>query len=216
MSANYGVFTEIVPTAGSIMAAVAALYLTWRGRAKWEPTEQDIPQGAQKVGGLLTAVAISVIWYWFWYRNPNQGATLAVLAIFLAVAALVSLLIYGFLAAMLTYDKVVATKPNETSTHKIIGGFILTPQTKKLVKKGMTVQRALAAAGYDVDEVWYRTSRAFAKMIFVLTYVVLVAAGTASLTTAAILVSIKEVTDMSGPTLQSAPPSLGSQQPVQK
>lgn len=193
MNENYGALTDIVATAGSIMSAVAALYLTWRGRAKWEPTEQDIPKGAQKVGGVVTAVAISVIWYWFWYKSPDQGAALTGLAIYLAVATLISLLSYGFLVALLTYDEVVAVGPNKTISRKIIGGFLLTPQAKKLVKKGMTVQRALQAASYEADVVWPRPWRAFAKTVFVLVYVILVASGTSALTAAAIMISDKQV-----------------------
>jgi hypothetical protein len=34
----------------------------FRGRAKWEPSEEDVSAGPQKVAALITAVGIVIIW----------------------------------------------------------------------------------------------------------------------------------------------------------
>jgi hypothetical protein len=86
------------------------------------------------------------------------------------------------------YTKVVSPAANQTREEKIIGGFTLTPRARKEIKeRELTIQRALAGAAYDQDEIWTRGSRALAKLLFVLCYSTLAVTGSIALTCAAIL-----------------------------
>src|SRR3954449_7976183 len=98
---DYGVLTNIVAHAGSLMAAAAAIGLAWRGRTKWEPSEEDVPKAPQKVAGLLSAVAITVIWASL--QEPMYTPVLSKLSLGLAFGSLISLCFYVFLVRTQTY-----------------------------------------------------------------------------------------------------------------
>jgi hypothetical protein len=57
-------FDQIVADAGALIAAAGAILVSWKGRARWEPWEEDVPKGPQQVAGLVTAVAIGVLWFY--------------------------------------------------------------------------------------------------------------------------------------------------------
>jgi hypothetical protein len=61
MGENYDSLTDLVNAAGILVSAGVAIGLIWRGRAKWEPSEVDIPTGPERVAGLLTAIAVAII-----------------------------------------------------------------------------------------------------------------------------------------------------------
>lgn len=187
MSADFGSFSQIVPAAASLLAAAGALILTFKGRANWEPAQEDVPLGAQRLGGMLTAVAIAGIYHQFVVKGGSPD-TLELASWTLAVFAVVFLLLYAFLIGLLTFDKIVALPDNKTETIKIIGGFRLTPKARELVAQGNPVKTIFAAA-YEEDLVWERGSRAAAKAVFLFVYVALVATGTSAITSSAILVS---------------------------
>jgi hypothetical protein len=155
--------------------------LAWRGRAKWEPSEEDIPAGLQKVGGLVAAVGIVLLWAE--WRTPDHVKSLDVLAITLAACAIVSLLAYSYLVGSQSYDAVATT-----ATTRIIGGFWLTSTARKARQNAgnVTVQDLLAGAGYDPDKLWSRSSRQLAKLAFQVSYLGLTLSGTIALTAAAI------------------------------
>jgi len=189
-SHDYGPLTNLVGTAGSIVAAGAAIALAWRGRTKWEPSEEDISRGPQKVGGLVAAVLIVLVWALL--NDSAHFALLVRFAIGLASLCVLSLLIYGFLVATQTYYIVFAPKPNETAKKNIIAGFWLTNEARKSRRKNkVTTQVLLAGAAYDPDVLWSRASRALAKMFFTLFYLGLTVSGTLALTCAAIILGLR-------------------------
>ena len=187
---NYGPLTNLVGTVGSVVAAGAAIGLAWRGRTKWEPSEEDISKGPQKVAGLVAAVMIVMVWA---LLNRSTHISLLVrFAIGLASICVLSLLVYGFFVATQTYYVVLTAKPNETVKKNIIGGFWLTDQAKKSKSKNkVTTQVLLAGAAYDPDVLWSRASRALAKMLFVLCYLALTVSGTLALTCAAMILGLR-------------------------
>src|SRR5438132_965532 len=92
---DYGAFAPIVSAAGSIMAMGAAITLGFKGRAKWEPVEEDVAKGPQKVASVVAALLIVLVWVQFHdvvYKN-----TLTKLVIWCSSAVIVSLLVYGLL-----------------------------------------------------------------------------------------------------------------------
>jgi hypothetical protein len=193
---DYGVFTNIVASAGTIIAMGAAIGLAWRGRAKWEPSEDDVPKAPQKVAGLLSAVAITVIWASL--QESEYMSVLSKLSLGLTFAALVCLCLYAFLVATQTYEQVITKSPKRFDKRNIIGGFKLTENSLHIIneyrtqgKPPPTTSDLFKAAAYDPDKVWTRPSRALAKILCILSYVGLIATGTVALASAAILVDVK-------------------------
>ena len=128
---DYGVLALVVSIAGSLIAASGAIGFSWKRRAKWEPVEEDIPQGAQKVVGLLSAVVIAVLWA---TSGPGDENFLAKLALWLVGLCVIFLLLYGYLIALQIYEKIVA-KDGKPIPQKVIGGYRLTDNAKKEIKK---------------------------------------------------------------------------------
>jgi hypothetical protein len=189
-SNDFGPLRNLVGTVGSIVAAGAAIGLAWRGRTKWEPSEEDISKGPQKVGGLVAAVMIVLIWSRI--NDRDHIGLLVRLAVGLALVSVVTLLLYGFLVAMQTYYVLQALKADEPIKRNIIGGFWLTDEAKKSQRrKKVTTQALLAGAAYDPDVLWSRASRGLAKMFFVLCYLGLTVSGTLALTCAATIVGMR-------------------------
>ena len=177
---EFGPLTGLVGTVGSIFAAGVAIALTWRGRARWEPSETDIAKGPERVGGLVTAVLIVIL---FVVTRP-QGSVglLPVLAILLLVVCVASLLAYSYITGTNTYD-------DAKRDRKIIGGFKLTPRAKREMRaRKLTEQRFFGTVDFDPDEVWPRSSRSLAKLVFVALYLLLVVSGTVAIAAAAILI----------------------------
>jgi hypothetical protein len=185
---NYGVLQPVVSDAGSIMAAGGAIALAWRGRTAWEPSEEDLSGGPQKVGGLIGAILIVILWVYA-HGSPKDHFLIP-LIIAAAVTCFVALCAYSFLIAVQTYSR-VSVVDGKAKAEKVVGGFVLKPEAKEIKKKhaGLTVQRLLEGSAYDVDRVWTRPSRALAKLLFVVGYLGLVISGTVALASAAILIS---------------------------
>ncbi|MBD3813322.1 MAG: hypothetical protein IE917_14015 [Betaproteobacteria bacterium] len=197
MSGDYGQFGSVVAAAGSLMAAVGALILTWKNRASWEPVEEDIPRGAQRFAGLVAAVVIGLLWYSQHAQVREGASSLPSIAIWCVVAAVVCALGYSLLIGIYTYERQVATGPHSVSRQKIIGGFILKPQARDVLKAQpvLTTQELLKGAAYDADKVWTTGSRSAAKVSFFLAYMGMVVFGTVALASVAMAL------------VQSGPPS---------
>jgi hypothetical protein len=194
---DYGIFTNIVGNAGTIIAMAAAIALTWRGRANWEPSEQDIPKAPQKVAGLLSAVIITVIWVSF--REPEHASSLTKFSLILSFAAVLFLCLYAFVVSTQTYTQVFAISAKKFDERKIIGGFKLTEASIKAIEDARaqgnpvpTVNDLFKSSGYDPDRVWTRASRALAKVLCILSYIGLIGTGTVALASAAILVDLRK------------------------
>jgi len=187
--AGYGSLTGLVTTAGTLVSAALALGLTWKRRARWEPSEEDIPKGGQRVAGLLTAIATAIIWALL--ATPTYVPLLTKLAISFGAASAVFLLLYGYLVSSQTYIVLKSPKADAVAEEKIIGGFWLTAAASKLSKKH-TIQDLLKGAAYDPDKLWPRSSRALAKQTFVLGYLGLTVCGTIALTSAAVILLVTQ------------------------
>jgi hypothetical protein len=198
---DYGQFAPIVSVAGPILAMGAALRLGWKGRAKWEPVEEDVPAAPQKVAGLVAPLMIVLIWVQ-WNDVSHQGQLIK-MVVGCSIGLIVSLIIYGLLQGY-TYDKVrkKAGEPEdseECENIKIIGGLWLRENARE--RKGKpeddsgkariwTVQRMFAMSEYDKDELWSPSSQQLAKMLFTLGYLGLIITGTVALGSVAILAGL--------------------------
>jgi hypothetical protein len=188
-ASDHGVLTGVVQGVGWLVSATAAILMLWRRRANWEPSEQDVPRGAERVAGLVTAIVLAVV---FTQLNGVQHTgQLIRLAMWLGGAAVLAFLTYSFLTSVYTFTREYSPAPNVRKEEKIIGGFALTPDAQiQKEKRRLPVQDLLRGAGNDPDRIWTRTSRAFAKQVFVAAYILLIACGTIALACAGILLML--------------------------
>jgi hypothetical protein len=186
---GYGPFANLVATAGTLISVVGALALAWRGRSRWEPSEEDIPAGPQRVGGVVAVAGLVLLWVRY-HDAPAASGLVILLVVFVAVCV-VALLAYSFLVGTQTYEVKQAVDDRQYRVVKVIGGFRTTPRAAEVLRtrRDATLQQALAGSAYDVDRVWTRSSRAAAKLCFVVAYLLLTVSGTLALASAAILVS---------------------------
>lgn len=200
MFKDYGAFAPIVSTAGSIMAMGAAITLGFKGRAKWEPVEEDVAKGPQKVASAVASLLIVLVWVQF--NDVQHKNTLTRLVIWCSCALIVSLLVYGLLNGYV-YKKVrkkPGSAPSSKATEEInvIGGLWLTKAARERLlgpeepdapgkQAPLTVQRLFAMADYDKDLLWSRPSQQLASMLFTIGYLGLIIAGTVALGSGAIL-----------------------------
>lgn len=184
MANQYGPLAEVVSTGGSLVAAAAALGLAWRGRTKWEPSEEDLPAGGQKVAGLLAAVAIALLWAE--NQDPASTATLNKILIVGAVGTFVSFLLYSFLIGTQTF-----TLPTTAPATRIIGGFRYTKRAKTKVRDDhVEGDELLEGFCWEVDKVWTRSSRQAAKTTCIGLYTTFVFLGTVTLAAAAVRIGL--------------------------
>lgn len=200
---DFGALSETVATAGTLIAAVGAFMLCWKGPFNWEPAEEDLPRSAQKVGSLLIGIAIAIIWFRF-KNHTLTSDDLQTLSMVLGVGVLIAFIVYGLLVSVYVYDIVRSANINQVRIIKIIGGLWVTPQARRLmagqspanIPQGVTIpppetiNDLLAGLQYKIDSVWSRPSRGLAKAAFQLAYIALVGCGTCALTTASILLAM--------------------------
>jgi hypothetical protein len=182
----------IVASAGSLMSVTAAIRLSWKKRAPWEPVEEDVPKLAQHLGGLFAGVAIVVTWYLGTIAGSLSADAVLSLIIKLAIATLIGAIAYSLLVGTLVYDRQVATGPRTVAIEKIIGGFWLSPGAKNALVAGVPRPSGvedLVKGCEHLSQIWSRLSRALAKLSFQLAYILLTSCGTWLLACAAILLS---------------------------
>lgn len=189
-SPDYGVFAQAVAAGGALIAAVTAFTLTWKGRAAWEPVEQDVPKTAQKFAGLITAIAVALLWHGFQRQQTITTSSIKEIAVLCATGAIASLVVYLLVVGLYIYEREVATSPTSWRVEKVIGGLWLEKSARDWIKKeNSTVQRAFKAAQYEFERIWPRPARTMAKILFQLSYISLISFGTIALAAASLLIA---------------------------
>lgn len=186
---EFGAMTSLVQAVGAITSAALAIGLTWRRGGQWVPYQEDLPKAAERVGGVVTSVLISLLW-----AQYNSHADLPFLnrvAVGGALLALVAFLVYGFLVALQTYQQDVSTATKEKFI-KVVGGFWLTSTAQAKVAAGSDVQSLFKAAAYRADKIWTRGGRALAQALFALCFILLTSSGTVALSAAAMVYLIRQ------------------------
>jgi hypothetical protein len=189
-TASFGSLAPLVETVGWIVSAGIAIGWSWRRRTRWEPSEEDLPSAPNKVSGLLTALAVVLL---FTQYSQTMHVPLLVRLLYVSTGVTVlSLLLYGFLITNNTYQREVVRPDGSVVKNNLIGGFKLRPIAAQALKRpGKTIQQILKDGAYEADQIWTRPSRAVAKTLFVLCYLGLTVGGSIALTCAAILLLLK-------------------------
>jgi hypothetical protein len=180
--ANYGPFAQIVSYATGGLAAIGSITFAWKRRAHWEPAEEDVPTGGQKVAAVLALVALVYVYTTITAGNVQRFVNAT---IFLGVSLLIALLVYIFLISTCTYVG--------KGSKKIIGGLWTTSFAKSELDsiRGETIQDLLGRNQFEKDRIWPRPAQATARILFMLAYIGMIFCGTVAVTLAAQIVLAK-------------------------
>lgn len=186
MASEYGPLRDVVATGGALVTAGIALLQAWRGRARWEPSEEEVSKGSQKVGGLAAAIAIGLMWAE--WRTLGHIHQLDITAIVLGCIAILFLFVYTFIVRMQTYYVLL----DDGGRRRIIGGFWLTTRARQSRAEHDVgdLQALLEGMAYDQHRLWSRASKASAIVGFQICYLGLTVCGTIALAAAAIRVGL--------------------------
>lgn len=175
---EYGVFANVVAIAGSLAAAAGAIGLAWMRRARWQPPEEAVSQGTAKVAGLVSMVAIALL-YAFGADQLGKAGLARIALIGLGIV-IVSLSLTTLLSVSRTFQK---------ADKKILGGFRLTAEARRVQEQHQQSEQEMLDT-VRADKVWTRGSIALCHMLATLGFTTLIASGTISLAAAANLVAL--------------------------
>jgi hypothetical protein len=190
LKADYGPFAPLVAASGCVLAMGAALLFGFKGRARWEPNEIDVPSGPQKVASLVACVSVALIWFNF--NNTASALVLTRITIYAMAFTVGSLLVYGSLKGFVFERIYRVGKGTNWKTTKVIGGLWLLSQVRELRRNShVSIQDIFASYEYDKDYVWSRPSQQLASLLFVVGYLGLTVCGAVTLGSVGILISLK-------------------------
>jgi hypothetical protein len=141
---EYGPLAGLVASVTAILAAGAAITLTWVRNANWAPPEDDVPAAPAKVASLLTAVAVAALWF-----ETGKGLSardLETVAAFAGGLTFFFLLIYSLMVGVYVYERKVADTEGKVEVRRSVGGFWLTRDGREGLKAARTVQRLFEGA----------------------------------------------------------------------
>ena len=120
MDVSPDALSPLVKVVGGVASAGAAIILTWKGRANWAPTEQDLPEGAERISGLLTGIGAALLWVLA--AQQSEVGRLTVAAIVLALVTVAAFLVYGYLRRIFGgQDQRAAGQSNGLAGHRSSG-----------------------------------------------------------------------------------------------
>ena len=183
---DYGQLKEVVAAAVSVMAAASAIGVAWLRRSRWMPPEESVPGGTLRVAGLLSAVAIGILFIERRELGPHWLLLIAAISGFFAVV-LLSVSIYTN-----TRYSFVHPESNKRGAKLVrtLGGNELTAEAKGIgIKRRMEPQALFENAGYDKALVWTQASQAIIQVTSVLGFIVLQSSGSIALSAVAISLS---------------------------
>jgi hypothetical protein len=186
-------FSELKPedvgiSLTALVSVVGALYLGFRGRAEWEPSAQDIPQGSQRLASLAICVTLVLILY-FLDPHTNQVVIAAIMMAAL-IGAILSFRDYHFLTSARIYKQMTIID-GEPATIKILGAAEtdLEIQAKEYRKPHptATIQDLVDQCEGNLDAVWQKRARAKVRLRYEFDYATMVTCGTIALACAGLL-----------------------------
>lgn len=171
----------------ALISIVGTLYLGFKGRAEWEPSAQDIPQGAQRLASLAICVILVLILYFF---DPHtHQVVIAAVMLAALIGAILSFRDYHFLTSARIYKQM--TIIGGESTIKILGAADknLEIQAKEYWKQHptATIQDLVDQCEGNLDAVWQRRARANVRLRYEFDYATMVTCGTIALACAGLL-----------------------------
>lgn len=185
-----GPFAPVVGYVGAILAAVFLIGTIWRGKISvWRSPDEDLPDTIQKIVGVLCGVGMVVLWLYITVENLDDVVRFAIST---GVILIIAFILYALLLGVLTYEVQVAANESSVNLEKIVGGFWLKEDAKKIKKsEGVTNRELLKGAAYDPDKLWDPLSRGVAKSALLFALLSIMVSGTLSISAAGFIVQVK-------------------------
>ena len=188
VAADYGPLAKLVGLVFCASSAGWAILASFRGRAKWEPSQESLPNGPRRVAGAGTALFIIIIWVTL--NKPEHVSVLIKLGVTTFALCVFFLLFYRFLIPVYTYTKLTITNKGTVET-KVLGGLWRKKEAVEGEKKQrVTTQKYFKGVAYEEDSVWPRPARELANTLFAIAYIGLTICGALALTCGGMLLFI--------------------------
>jgi hypothetical protein len=179
---EYGVFADVVATAGALSSAAAAITLAFMKRSKWQPPEEALTAVASRFAALFAMIVIALLYVFSVRLGLNGLAILTVVFFLIAIVAL-------WLVISNSINHSYYFPAAEIETNRKLGGNILTAEAIKIAReKGRSEKQMFQDAQGDKDLVWTRQSQFAVNIRTTLAFMALIGFGTCSLAAAAMLV----------------------------
>ena len=182
--------SDVVTNAGFAVAAATALGLGWMRRqgSKWAPPDEAVSRGTTKVGALVTAVLLVVMYAFLKQSGPS--AILAALGVVFLVLAVGALLFTTYLMTAYGYEYQAVGWFGSTVKRRHLGGKKLTEEAKNIkTKRGVSVARLVFEAQDEMTLVFEPDSIAAVHTQALAAFLLLQSAGSLALGAAGLLLS---------------------------
>jgi len=181
---DYGDLAPLVKATGWLVSSSWAVIFGWRGRSrKWAPVEEEIPGGVSRVGGLLTAAALALLWF-LAASDLSQGRWLVWVVGGSALVTVLAFLANNFALTQLIYD----SRDAAGNPKKVVGGLWLTRNARHDRKQhDDTIEGVLEGNEWNRDRVWSRPAQGLAKVLFLSMYLLFTVGGSAVLAAGAMI-----------------------------
>lgn len=185
MSSKYGVLSDVVAVAGSLIAVAAAIRLAWMRRAKWMPPAETVTGATAKSSALICAVVIGVLYL---FRLQIGTSRMASLALILLGCFIFSLCVSIYVNTAYSFVERKHKTKSEQLEFRVLGGFILTQEAKHIShEKKMQAQALYENSNFRRDNVWTKGSQAALQVVSTLGFLTLQVSGSLALATVSIL-----------------------------
>lgn len=180
---DYGAFANVVGVAGSLAAAVGAITLAFKKRARWQPPEETVPAAVAQISALIAMVFVALI---FVFAKTIGALSLAILAVVCLIIAT-----YSLIQAIRTNAKYSFYYPNDDEASRRLGGSELTSQAAQIARdKHLSEQELFSHAQGKKYLVWTRVSQAQIQVRSTMSFIGLIGFGTCALAAASMLVAV--------------------------
>src|SRR5437016_5409267 len=122
---DYGVFANLVATAGSLASAAAAITLAFMKRSKWQPPEEALPAVAARFAALLAVIVIALLFVF--------AARIGLTWLALVTVSSFAIAVFSLVLAIRTNIKYSFYYPAKaTETNRKLGGDVLTEEAAQI------------------------------------------------------------------------------------
>lgn len=177
---------QITKGASAALGMITALYAGFKGRAEWEPHDQDIPSGSHRLAALAACVLIVLVTYA--WGTPQFGGVIGAIALIGLILAIICYFSYQQLTTKHIY-KIGRIVDGQSVRVNILGGAYPTSEAQKKINEGITVPELVDGCGGNLSQIWDNDSRSETRLKYEASYMGMIVGGTLSLASIGILFS---------------------------
>jgi len=191
LSVDFGPFNPLMGCIFALGAVAYAIRRSFLGRKQiWQTEHNALPETVNKMGTVASIAGIVLIYV---SATPDRMHDMMGWLIWFAILAILSYLLYYFLANVCSCTMVTGANGQDPVTRKILCGLWLTPEGRKAKREHANVKRKdlLFGSGGNIDLVWSNVSIETARLLLILLFIMVTASTTLALTTAGCVLQVK-------------------------